>query len=63
METEVPANQHANVTKNVQRMMLCRDSEGGYARYFCLGCRFDTQTSVLQVAPFLYREVFRSITT
>ena len=40
MENEVPANQHANVTNIVQRMMLFRDPEGGYAHYLYLGCVF-----------------------
>jgi len=41
MENEVPADQRANVTNIVQRMMLCRDPEGGYARYICPGCGFE----------------------
>ena len=41
MENEVPTDQRANVTNIVQRMMLCRDPEGGYARYICPGCGFE----------------------
>jgi hypothetical protein len=41
MENEVPADQRANVTNIVQRMMLCRDPEGGYARYICPGCGYE----------------------
>jgi predicted RNA-binding Zn-ribbon protein involved in translation (DUF1610 family) len=29
------------VRKTVERMMLCRDPNGGYARYVCPGCGFD----------------------
>jgi hypothetical protein len=39
MEDEVPADQRADVNKTVLRLMLCRDPEGGYARYVCPGCQ------------------------
>jgi hypothetical protein len=38
MEKEVPFDQRPYVNKIVQRLMLCRDPEGGYARYVCPGC-------------------------
>ena len=41
MESEVPADQRAYVSKIVLRLMLCRDPEGGYARYICPGCNFE----------------------
>jgi predicted RNA-binding Zn-ribbon protein involved in translation (DUF1610 family) len=41
LEDEVPADQRAYVRETVQRMMLCRDPEAGYARYECPGCGFD----------------------
>ena len=40
MENEVTADQRAYVSKIVMRLMLCRDPEGGYARYICPGCQF-----------------------
>jgi hypothetical protein len=39
MENEVPAAQRDYVNKIVLRLMLCRDPEGGYARYICPGCQ------------------------
>jgi hypothetical protein len=41
MENEVPADERAYVNKIVLRLMLCRDSEGGYARYICPGCQYE----------------------
>ena len=39
MEEEVPFDQRDYISKIVQRLMLCRDTEGGYARYICPGCQ------------------------
>jgi hypothetical protein len=50
MENEVPVDQRANVTNIVQRMMLCRDPEGGYARYICPGCGFACTVLQAQVS-------------
>jgi Transposase zinc-binding domain/Putative transposase len=41
MEREVPADQRAYLQKTVQRLMFCRDPDGGYARYLCPGCNFE----------------------
>jgi hypothetical protein len=41
LEKEVPPDQQAYVRNIVQRLMLCRDPEGGYARYLCPGCNFE----------------------
>jgi hypothetical protein len=38
LEDEVPPDQRTNVRKIVERMMLCRDVNAGYARYICPGC-------------------------
>ena len=38
---EVPFRQQAYVRDIVQRMMLCRDPEGGYARWICPGCQYE----------------------
>ena len=41
LESEVPANQRAYVKNVVERLMLCRDPEGGFALYVCPGCGFE----------------------
>lgn len=41
LDSEVPANQRAYVKNIVERLMLCRDPEGGFARYICPGCGFE----------------------
>lgn len=41
LEREVPANQLAYIQKTVQQLMLCRDPDGGYARYLCPSCNFE----------------------
>jgi hypothetical protein len=52
MDDEVPADQRAYVNKTVLRLMLCRDPEGGYARYICPGCQFEHHV------PFSYKTRF-----
>jgi len=41
LDSEVPANQRAYLKSIVERLMLCRDPEGGFARYLCPGCGFE----------------------
>ncbi len=38
---EVPFNQQAYVRDIIQRMLLCRDPDGGYARWVCPGCQYE----------------------
>ena len=38
---EVPFDQQAYVRDIVQRMMLCRDPDAGYARWICPGCHYE----------------------
>jgi GTP cyclohydrolase II len=41
IENEIPADLGAYVNNIVLRLLLCRDPEGGYARYNCPGCQFE----------------------
>jgi hypothetical protein len=42
---EVPFNHQAYVRDIVQCKMLCRDPEGGYARWVCPGCHYEHRVS------------------
>jgi hypothetical protein len=41
IENEILADLGAYVNNIVLRLLLCRDPEGGYARYTCPGCQFE----------------------
>lgn len=41
LEDEIPASQHAYVQNIVERLMLCRNPDNGYACYVCPTCRHE----------------------
>ena len=41
LKDEVPPDQRAYVDKIIQRLLLCRDPDGGYALYICPGCQYE----------------------
>jgi hypothetical protein len=41
LEVQVPPDQRAYLCKTIERMVLCRNPNGGYALYICPGCRYE----------------------
>ena len=41
LEDEVPPDQRAYVCEIMQRLLLCREPDAGYARYVCPGCEYE----------------------
>jgi hypothetical protein len=41
LKDEVPPDQRAYLDKIIQRLLLCRDPDGGYALYVCPGCEYE----------------------